>query len=149
MSRRLAPTFGLFAILVLACGGGSPSTAPAVSNAPAVSSAPAASAPETSAAASTGGGGGGACTASTGTPTVPVTIQNFAFGPAAITAKVGDVVGFTNKDSVNHTATLDDGSCTTDSLSNGATGALTFTAAGTYPFHCKIHPTMKGTITVS
>jgi len=80
---------------------------------------------------------------------VPVTIQNFAFGPAAITAKVGDVVGFTNKDSVNHTATLDDGSCTTDSLSNGATGALTFTAAGTYPFHCKIHPTMKGTITVS
>ena len=59
------------------------------------------------------------------------------------------MIGFTNKDSVGHTATVDDGSCSTDTISNGTTAALTFTAAGTYPFHCKIHPSMKGTITVS
>ena len=153
MSRRLAPVVGLFAIFVMACGGGSPSSAPAASNAPAASAAapstaPSAAAPSTAASASTAAGGG-ACTAANGTATVNVTVQNFAFSPSAITAKVGDVIGFTNKDSVGHTATVDDGSCSTDTISNGTTATLTFTAAGTYPFHCKIHPSMKGTITVS
>ena len=149
MSRRLAPAVGLIAIFVMACGGGSPSSAPAASNPPAVSSvAPSAAAPSTAASASAAAGGG-ACTAANGTATVNVTVQNFAFSPSAITAKVGDVIGFTNKDSVGHTATVDDGSCSTDTIANGASATLTFTAAGTYPFHCKIHPSMKGTITVS
>jgi plastocyanin len=78
-----------------------------------------------------------------------VTIKNFAFGPAAIQAKVGEVIAFTNGDSAPHTASLDDGSCTTGTIAPGTSDGLVFTAAGTYPFHCKIHTTMKGTITVS
>ena len=80
---------------------------------------------------------------------VAVSIKDFAFGPADIQAKVGDTVTFTNDDTAPHTATLDDGSCSTGTISPGSSDGLTFTAAGTYPFHCKIHSSMKGTITVS
>jgi plastocyanin len=138
MTRRATTVLGLASTLVLvlaACGGGSTSSAPSAA---------------ASAAASAGGGGGGAaCTASTGAGTVQVSIKGFAFNPAQVTAKVGDVITFTNDDSTGHTATLDDGSCTTETIAAGAAGALSFTAAGSYPFHCKIHPTMTGTITVS
>jgi len=79
---------------------------------------------------------------------VDVTIVEFAF-PSTIEAKVGDVIGFTNKDSAPHTATLDDDSCTTDNIAQGASAGLTFSAAGDYSFHCRIHPQMVGTIKVA
>ena len=63
-------------------------------------------------------------------------------------AKVGDVVGWTNGDSAPHTATMDDGSCSTDTLSQGATGLLVFNKAGTYTYHCKVHPTQMKDFTV-
>ena len=47
-----------------------------------------------------------------------------------------------------HTATMDDGSCDTDTLSQGATGLLVFNTAGTYTYHCKIHPTQMKDFTV-
>jgi plastocyanin len=80
-----------------------------------------------------------------------VKIANFAFDPAAITAKVGDTITWTNSDSTGHTATVkDNDACTTTTLGQGASGSITFTAAGTYDYFCKIHPTtMTGTITVS
>jgi len=78
-----------------------------------------------------------------------VAIKDFAFGPATIAAKVGQTVTFTNGDAVPHTATLDDKSCTTPNIASGASDGLMFTAAGTYPFHCSVHPKMTGTITVS
>ena len=146
MLRRLAPALGLFAILVAACSGGATNSAAPVASA----AAPVASAAAPSVAApSSAGGGAAACAVSTATPTVAAAMQNTAFSPSKIQAKVGDVIGFTNKDSIQHTATLDDGSCTTDIVAGGATAALTFTAAGSYPFHCKIHPNMTGTIEVS
>jgi plastocyanin len=91
-------------------------------------------------------GGGAACaTAATGTAaTVTVEYKNFKPAPDPVTAKVGDVVGWTNGDSAPHTAILDDGSCGTDNISQGATGLLVFNTPGTYTYHCKIHPDMKG-----
>jgi plastocyanin len=91
----------------------------------------------------------GACSATTEAATVDVGMDGRAFTTSTIAAKVGDVIAFTNSDSVPHTATLDDGSCTTENLGSGETGALTFTAAGTYPFHCKIHPDMTGTFEIT
>lgn len=90
------------------------------------------------------------CAPSTAAGTVEASMADLAFQPTAISAKVGDVVAWTNNDSAPHTATLKDvPSCTTDDLSQGATGGIMFTVAGTYPFFCKIHPTMTGTVTVT
>jgi plastocyanin len=94
-------------------------------------------------------GGAAACAVSTGTPTVKASIKSFAFSPDPVTAKVGQAIGWSNGDSVGHTVTLDNGACTTDTIAGGTTAGLTFTAPGTYAYHCKIHPTMKGTITIT
>jgi plastocyanin len=100
-----------------------------------------------SAPASGGGGGGAVCaTAPAGsTPAVTVDIKDFKFSPDPVKAKVGDVIAWTNGDSTSHTASLSDGTCGTDTLAQGATGALVFNAPGTYTYQCNIHPTqMKG-----
>jgi plastocyanin len=34
-------------------------------------------------------------------------------------------------------------------LANGASFSHTFTAPGTYAFHCNIHPSMTGSVTVT
>jgi plastocyanin len=142
--------------VVAGCGAATTSSAPATSASTAapVSAEPSAGAAsvEPSAAPASVGAGGAACApaAAGAAPTVTVTIKNFAFAPEPVTAKVGDVIGWTNSDSIGHTATLDDGTCTTDIINNGQTQSLTFSAPGTYPYHCSVHPTqMKGTITVS
>ncbi len=77
-----------------------------------------------------------------------VTIKNFAFSPATLTVKVGDKVTWTNQDSVGHSATADDGSFDTGVLQQGQSGNATFNKAGTYAYHCSVHPTIKGTIIV-
>jgi plastocyanin len=91
---------------------------------------------------------GTACAPATGSGTVAVSVKDFAFDPTAISAKVGDTVTFTNAGAAPHNATLDAGGCATPDIQAGSTGSLKFSAAGTYPFHCTIHPQMKGTITV-
>jgi plastocyanin len=79
---------------------------------------------------------------------VQVQIKDFKFSPQPVNAKVGDVVGWTNGDSAPHSATMDDGSCSTDTISQGATGLLVFNTAGTYTYHCKVHPTQMKDFTV-
>jgi plastocyanin len=107
------------------------------------------------AACSSGGGapsaaGSDPCSKSTATGTVQAGVADFAFAPATVTAKVGDVITWTNAGPASHTVTVDDhSSCDTGSIASGATGSLTFSAAGTYPFHCSIHSSMKGTITIT
>jgi plastocyanin len=96
-----------------------------------------------------GGSGAAACSESKAAGAVGVTIVNSAYSTSAIAVKVGQVVAFTNKDSSQHTASLDDSSCTTATLNQGETDGLAFSAPGSYPFHCNIHPTMKGTFTIS
>jgi plastocyanin len=113
---------------------------------------PATSAQAPTAGASAGGGGGGAAecapAAAGASAAVTVEIKDFKFSPQPVNANVGDVVGWTNGDSASHTATLDDGSCSTDTISQGATGLLVFNKAGTYTYHCKIHPTQMKDFTI-
>jgi plastocyanin len=92
--------------------------------------------------------------ASTSSPaaTNSVEIKDFAFSPANITVKVGDTVTWTNKDSAAHTVTADSGSSdgpNSGNLAQGDTYSFKFTKAATYIYHCAIHPSMQGSVTVT
>ena len=89
------------------------------------------------------------CEETTDPGDVAVSIKDFAFDPSAISAKVGQVIAFSNTGTVQHTATVDDGSCSTPKIDAGSVDGLAFSVAGSYPFHCAIHAQMTGTITVT
>jgi len=107
------------------------------------------STPPTEAPVNAGGGGSGPCSVVSATGEVAGTIQGNAFAPSPVALTTGQTVTFTNEDSVSHTVTLDDGSCDTGPITGGATAGLTFSEAGSYPFHCAIHSSMTGTFEVS
>lgn len=88
---------------------------------------------------------------STPSTTNSVSIQNFAFSPADITVKKGTTVTWTNKDSATHTVTETDSQKGPDSgnLASGKTYSFTFDALGTFKYHCAIHSSMVGTVTVT
>ena len=77
-----------------------------------------------------------------------VAIAGFAFSPKDVTVTVGDTITWTNSDATAHTATADDGSFDTGTIGSNGTGTATFSTAGSFPYHCKIHSSMTGTITV-
>lgn len=113
----------------------------------------------TAAACSSGGSGSGNSSGSGGTSTPPaasapatagtITIASFAFtGP--LTVPPGATVTVTNSDSVDHTVTGDNPGGFDVRVPAGKT--VTFQApatAGTYKYHCSIHPEMHGTLIVS
>jgi plastocyanin len=78
-----------------------------------------------------------------------VNIQNMAFAAASLTIKAGTTVTWTNKDAMTHTVTADDASFDSGNLANGGVFSKNFPTAGTFTYHCAIHPGMKGTITVN
>jgi LPXTG-motif cell wall-anchored protein len=75
-----------------------------------------------------------------------VAIRDFSFGPSAITVHVGDTVTWTNAGPTDHTATGT--GFDTGTLSRGQSGSHAFTSAGTFAYHCTLHPFMRGTVTV-
>jgi plastocyanin len=77
-----------------------------------------------------------------------VTMDNLSFAPSTVTINVGDLVRWRNNDNVSHTATADDGSFDTGTISSGQNDAVTFDTAGTFAYHCSIHPNMTGTVVV-
>jgi plastocyanin len=76
-----------------------------------------------------------------------VSIMNFSFSPNSLTVKVGTKVTWTNHDSVTHTVTANQGAFNSPVLP-GSSFSFTFTKAGTYSYHCMIHPSMMATIVV-
>ena len=126
-----------FAFLLAAAGCGGSSTAPANNN--------------------TGGGNN-----SPPSPTQPstsntITVGNDWFDPTAKPVAVGTKVtwnwnscgsdGYGGETCVTHTVTFDDGAASPGQ--SGGSWSRTFTAAGTYKYHCSVHGTaMSGTITV-
>lgn len=87
----------------------------------------------------------------TPTATSSVSIENFAFMPPDITVKKGTTVTWTNNDSTAHTVTASSGKTgpVSSQLSPSAKYSFTFDQTGTFHYHCSIHPTMLGTVTVT
>ncbi len=78
-----------------------------------------------------------------------VNIEKMAFSPQIIAVNAGDTVQWVNKDTVPHTVTSD-GALLWDSgtIQPGASFERQFKFAGSYPYHCGIHSTMKGTVVI-
>jgi plastocyanin len=78
--------------------------------------------------------------------TYQVAIKNFAFDPAGMTVKKGDTITWTNNDSAPHQ--LVGSGFASEVLSNGATYSFTFNETGKFDYHCSIHPSMTGSLSV-
>ena len=76
-----------------------------------------------------------------------IVIQGLLYVPETLTVKRGDVVVWVNKDPFPHTATAT-GSFNSKSIAPGATWRFKATRAGTFPYLCTFHATMKGTLQV-
>jgi len=108
------------------------------------------------AACSSSGGGTSPTTAASSSATTAapataaaVTIKNFSFSPTPITVKAGQAVTVTNQDTTDHTFTDSGGAFDTGHIAPGTSKTVTLAKAGTYHYHCNIHPTMTGEIDVS
>ncbi|MFI5186437.1 MAG: cupredoxin family copper-binding protein [Chitinophagales bacterium] len=77
-----------------------------------------------------------------------VSIANMAFTPATITVTPGTMVTWSNNDNMTHTVTADDNSFDSGNIGAGSSFAKTFSIAGTYTYHCSIHPSMTGAVVV-
>lgn len=78
-----------------------------------------------------------------------VWIQGSAFSPETITVTTGTTITWTNKDGVIHTVTSNTGLFDSGNIGNNGTYSLKVTAAGTFPYFCKLHTTMTGTVVVN
>jgi plastocyanin len=76
-----------------------------------------------------------------------VSIVNFAFHPGTTRIKRGGRVTFTNTANTAHTATHA-GVFDTKRIQPGESETVKFERRGTFAYHCKIHPFMKGKIVV-
>jgi plastocyanin len=141
--RRAATLLSLGTIGLAACGAGtSPQGATAAAaNADTATSTTMAMPPAP---------GPAAATAAAPVATNSVAIQNFAFGPTTVTVKVGATVTWTNHDDEAHTVFfVFDGSRSPILVNSANVYQKTFTAPGTYVYHCTIHPFMTGTVVVT
>ena len=79
-----------------------------------------------------------------------VKIDNFSFGPVALTVPAGTTVTWINRDDMPHTVVSMDDSKTFKSkvLDTDEKFSFTFSKAGTYPYFCSIHPKMTGKVIV-
>ena len=119
---------GIIAVIVTACGGSS-STYETTENATSSAQAANENSPSTTAGAT-------------------ITIANMAFGEP-ITVAPGAEIDVVNNDSVEHSVTSDTAGAFDVEVDGNEKRTLTAPSQpGDYPFHCKYHPNMKGTLTV-
>jgi plastocyanin len=77
-----------------------------------------------------------------------VAVTNFAFSVPSIQVSPGTTVTWTwASNAVEHNVTFSDGP-TSGNRGANATYTRTFPSAGTFSYHCTIHPQMTGTVTV-
>jgi plastocyanin len=88
------------------------------------------------------------------TADVTITITGISgassFSPSPTTVTVGQTVAWKNSGGTTHTSTADGGAWNTGNITNGSTSApIMMNTAGTFPYHCNIHPSMTGSLTVN
>jgi plastocyanin len=78
------------------------------------------------------------------------TVGVTAWNPTAITITAGDTVTFNNPAAIAHNVRFDDVAGRPGDVADFASSskAITFPTAGTYTYHCGIHPAMQGSVVV-
>ena len=79
---------------------------------------------------------------------VPVSIGFDAVKPQHLDVLLGDTVTWTNDSVRTHTVTADDGAFDSGRVVPTATFTRTFTALGDTPYHCVLHPFIRGDVQV-
>ena len=78
-----------------------------------------------------------------------ITIDNFSFGPAAVTVPVGTTVTWVNHDDIPHTVVSEDLiTFKSRPLDTDDRFSFKFEKAGTYKYFCSIHPKMTAQVVV-
>ena len=148
-TTRLLAHVGVALVLTLALAACASASGTAGTATSAPTAAPPSSAPTTAASVAPPAASTAPSTAGGGSSGTTVSIKDFSFDPAGLTAKVGQEVTWTNTGSAAHTVTFDAGGVDSGSLSAGSTFKHTFDTAGTFTYHCSIHSSMQATVTVS
>jgi len=84
-----------------------------------------------------------------------VILQDFEFRPAVIRVSIDEYgpgsvdIKWVNNGPSTHWVIADGRAFDSRELARGATFSFRFEAAGTFDYHCNIHPTMKGQIVVT
>jgi plastocyanin len=77
-----------------------------------------------------------------------IKIDNFSFGPRAITVTAGTTVTWINRDDIPHTVVSDAKEFKSKALDTDEKFSYTFSKAGTYSYFCSLHPKMTGKVIV-
>ena len=80
------------------------------------------------------------------TSEININIANFSFSPNSVTVQAGTKITWTNEDSVAHQIASD--TFSSDILNKGQSFSTIISTKGVYNYHCSIHPSMTGKITV-
>jgi plastocyanin len=83
-----------------------------------------------------------------GRHTVTAAVEDFLFRPGRFDIAAGTTIVWTNDGQVVHTVSAEDGSFDSGPIEPGERRSITFSRAGTFPFHCTPHPFMRGVIVV-
>ena len=78
-----------------------------------------------------------------------VLIADFSFTPPTVTITKNQYVTWRNTGLATHTATQDVSGFDTGNIGAGSQAILYFPTAGTYNYHCNVHPSMTGTVVVN
>jgi plastocyanin len=81
-------------------------------------------------------------------PAGAASLGNGAYTPDGLNIAVGTTVTWMNTDSISHTSTSDVSGWNSGVVSPGGQFSFAFQTAGTFPYHCTIHPGMVGTVVV-
>jgi plastocyanin len=90
----------------------------------------------------------GGPSASVAIPVGAFTLGNRAYAPDELDVAVGTTVTWMNTDSIAHTSTSDAAGWNSGTIAAGGQFSVAFQTAGTFPYHCSIHPGMVGSVVV-
>lgn len=77
-----------------------------------------------------------------------IKIDNFSFGPQVLTTMAGSIVKWTNHDDIPHNVVSTQNKFSSPVLDTDQSFTFKFIEPGSYPYFCKLHPKMTGTVMV-